>query len=69
MVRRVVSSEAADTVGDLADGEAVLQADWGEVDVERVQVRRKEIFDAGATPASRTRNGYNKIVHSLEFVF
>ncbi|SEU01230.1 helicase HerA domain-containing protein [Natrinema hispanicum] len=50
VVRRVVDAESADAVGDLADGEAFLQADWREADVERVQVRRKRTFDAGATP-------------------
>jgi len=37
-------------VSDLADGEAFVQADWRSEDVARVQVRRKETFDAGATP-------------------
>ncbi len=50
VVRRVVSSDVADAVGDLDDGEAFLQADWREADVERVQFRRKRTFDAGATP-------------------
>ncbi|WP_395166379.1 helicase HerA domain-containing protein [Natrinema pallidum] len=50
VVRRVVSSDAADAIGDLADGEAFLQADWRDADLERVQVRRKRTFDAGATP-------------------
>ena len=50
VVDRVVGSEYADKVSDLADGEAFVQADWYEADVEQVQVRRKETFDAGATP-------------------
>ena len=50
VVRRVVGSEAADAVEGLADGEALVQADWSEVDLERVQFRRKHTFDAGATP-------------------
>ncbi|WP_226043454.1 DUF87 domain-containing protein [Natrinema sp. DC36] len=50
VVRRVVDGDTADAVGDLADGEGFLQADWREADVERVQMRRKRTFDAGATP-------------------
>jgi predicted nucleic acid-binding Zn-ribbon protein len=50
VVRRVVGSEVADAVADLSDGEAFLQADWNDADVQRVQVRRKRTFDAGATP-------------------
>jgi cell division protein FtsB len=50
VVRRVVGKEYADAVQELADGEAFLMADFLEADVERVQVRRKRTFDAGATP-------------------
>jgi len=50
VVRRVVGTEYADAVQDLADGEAFLMADFLEADVQRVQVRRKRTFDAGATP-------------------
>lgn len=50
VVKRVVGTEYADQVSELADGEAFVQADWSEVDVERVQFRRKRTFDAGATP-------------------
>jgi hypothetical protein len=50
VVRRVVDGDVADAVADLVDGEAYLQTDWNEADVRRVQVRRKETFDAGATP-------------------
>jgi flagellar biosynthesis chaperone FliJ len=50
VVRDVVDAETADVVEDLADGEAFVQADWSDVDVERVQFRRKRTFDAGATP-------------------
>jgi predicted nucleic acid-binding Zn-ribbon protein len=50
VVKRVVGSEYADAVSDLADGEALVQADWHDADVERVQFRRKRTFDAGATP-------------------
>jgi|GEM_PF-2006658 len=50
VVKRVAGSDAAEKVGDLHDGEAFVQADWAEADVERVQFRRKHTFDAGATP-------------------
>jgi biotin operon repressor len=50
VVKRVVGSEYGNEVQDLADGEAFVQADWSEMDVERVQFRRKHTFDAGATP-------------------
>ncbi|WP_418280822.1 helicase HerA domain-containing protein [Halorubrum sp. DTA98] len=50
VVRRVIDAERADAVQDLGDGEAFLMADFLEADVQRVQVRRKRTFDAGATP-------------------
>jgi predicted nucleic acid-binding Zn-ribbon protein len=52
VVRRVIDADAADAVDDLADGEALLQADWLDVDApyQRVQIRRKQTYDAGATP-------------------
>jgi len=50
VVRRVLGSGFDDDVQELADGEAFLQADFVEADVQRVQVRRKHTFDAGATP-------------------
>ncbi|WP_459191810.1 ATP-binding protein [Halosimplex sp. J119] len=50
VVARVVDRDTADAVEGLDDGEAFVQADWSEVDVKRVQFRRKETFDAGATP-------------------
>jgi len=50
VVRRVVGKEYADAVQDLDDGEAFLMADFLEADVQRLQVRRKRTFDAGATP-------------------
>jgi len=50
VVRRVVDAETADAVADLDDGEGFLQADFLEKTVERVRVRRKRTFDAGATP-------------------
>lgn len=49
VVRRVLGSEYADTISDLADGEAFLMADWDDA-IRRVQIRRKKTFDAGATP-------------------
>lgn len=50
VVRRVVDKERAEAVQDLSDGEAFLMADFLAADVQRVQVRRKRTFDAGATP-------------------
>jgi DNA-binding transcriptional ArsR family regulator len=50
VVKRVIDREHADAIEGLADGEAFVQADWSDVDVERVQFRRKHTFDAGATP-------------------
>lgn len=47
---RVVGSEVADALPDLADGEAFLQTDWGDQERRRIQFRRKDTFDAGATP-------------------
>jgi len=50
VVRTVIDADHADQVDDLGDGEAFVQADWHEADVERVQFRRKHTFDAGAAP-------------------
>jgi predicted nucleic acid-binding Zn-ribbon protein len=50
VVTRIVGGDYGAAVADLADGEAFVQADWHEADVERVQFRRKRTFDAGATP-------------------
>ena len=50
VVKRVIDAEHADRVDNLRDGEAFVQADWSDADVERVQFRRKKTFDAGATP-------------------
>jgi len=50
VVKRVVGAEYADAVSDLRDGEAFVQNDWDDVDVQQVQFRRKRTFDAGATP-------------------
>lgn len=49
VVRRVMDGEAADTVQNLDDGEGIVVTDW-DGERRRVQVRRKETFDAGATP-------------------
>jgi predicted nucleic acid-binding Zn-ribbon protein len=51
VVRRVLGSEYEDAVEGLGDGEAFLQADFTEPAVRRVQFRRKDTFDAGATPS------------------
>jgi len=50
VVRTVVSADAANDVQDLSDGEGFLMADFIDQDLQRVQVRRKRTFDAGATP-------------------
>ena len=50
VVSRIVGSEYADEVVDLGDGEAFVQMDWSDENVERVQFKRKRTFDAGATP-------------------
>jgi len=50
VVRRVADRETADAVQDLDDGEGFFMADFLEEDLNRVQVRRKRTFDAGATP-------------------
>ena len=49
VVSRILGSEAADEVGDLADGEAIVMTDW-DGQTTRVRFRRKRTFDAGATP-------------------
>jgi cell division septum initiation protein DivIVA len=49
VVSRILSSDYADAVEDLDDGEAFLMTDWSE-SVRRVQFQRKQTFDAGATP-------------------
>jgi DNA helicase HerA-like ATPase len=50
VVQRVIDAEHADLVENLDEGEAFVQADWAEADVDRVQFSRKRTFDAGATP-------------------
>jgi len=49
VVRRVMGSEYADAVQDLADGEAFLMTDW-DGEIRQIQFTRKQTFDAGATP-------------------
>jgi len=49
VVGRILGSEYADAVEELADGEGFLVADWAS-DIQRVQFHRKRTFDAGATP-------------------
>jgi hypothetical protein len=50
VVGRIIDTEYAERVADLDDGQAFVQTDWTEVDVRKVQFRRKRTFDAGATP-------------------
>ena len=50
VVRRFLSREYADQVENLDDGEAFVVTDWND-QVRRIQFRRKETFDAGATPS------------------
>ncbi|MFB6149159.1 MAG: helicase HerA domain-containing protein [Halobacteriales archaeon] len=50
VVSRIVGSDYGDRIADLDDGEAFVQADWTDTDVQRVQFNRKQTFDAGATP-------------------
>ncbi|WP_123533962.1 helicase HerA domain-containing protein [Halosimplex salinum] len=49
VVSRVLDREYAEAVEDLDDGEAFMMNDWAE-EIQRVQFRRKQTFDAGATP-------------------
>ncbi len=49
VVGRMLSKEHEAAVEDLDDGEGFLVTDWSE-SVRRVQFRRKQTFDAGATP-------------------
>ncbi|PCR92403.1 helicase HerA domain-containing protein [Natrinema ejinorense] len=50
VVGRIIDTEYKELVSDLDDGQAFVQTDWTEVDVRKVQFRRKRTFDAGATP-------------------
>lgn len=49
VVARVLDADAAETVGGLSAGEALLVADWDDA-VCRVRFRRRESPEAGATP-------------------
>lgn len=50
VVQRVIDKETANAVTTLGDGEAFLQADFIDISLSRVQVKRMRTFDAGATP-------------------
>ncbi|WP_226007323.1 helicase HerA domain-containing protein [Natrinema salinisoli] len=50
VVGRIIDTEYKELVSDLDDGQAFVQTDWTEIDVRKVQFRRKRTFDAGATP-------------------
>lgn len=50
VAKDVLGSAYADEIGGLEEGEAFVQSDWSDTDIERVQFRRKRTFDAGATP-------------------
>ncbi len=50
VVGRIIDTEYSELVSDLDDGQAFVQTDWTEVDVRKIQFRRKRTFDAGATP-------------------
>ncbi|WP_408957948.1 helicase HerA domain-containing protein [Natrinema sp. 74] len=50
VVGRIIDTEYSELVADLNDGQAFVQTDWTEVDVRKIQFRRKRTFDAGATP-------------------
>lgn len=49
IVRKVLGKEVADEIEGLDTGEGYLMTDWDE-SVDRVQFKRKETHDAGATP-------------------
>ncbi|MGZ0748066.1 ATP-binding protein [Haloparvum sp. AD34] len=49
VVRNVIGRERADELENFDPGEAYLMTDWDD-SLERVKFRRKETFDAGATP-------------------
>ena len=49
VVGRILGSDYASAIEDMGDGEAFLMTDWAE-EIRRVQFRRKQTFDAGATP-------------------
>jgi len=49
VVQRILGSEFKNTIVDLRNGEAYLSADW-EDEYRRVQFRRQDTYDGGATP-------------------
>jgi hypothetical protein len=49
VVKRILGKEFSDAIEDMGDGEGFLVTDWSE-SIRRVQFRRKQTFDAGATP-------------------
>ncbi|WP_435066066.1 helicase HerA domain-containing protein [Halobaculum sp. EA56] len=49
VVSRILGSDYGEAIEDMDDGEAFLMTDWAE-SIRRVQFRRKQTFDAGATP-------------------
>lgn len=66
VVRKVLGSEKTEIVEDLKTGEAFLMTDWDEA-VERVQFKRKQTHDAGATPGleSYTRPDLKSVSQDL----
>ncbi|WP_436346778.1 helicase HerA domain-containing protein [Natronorubrum sp. FCH18a] len=50
VVGRIIDTEYSELVSELDDGQGFVQTDWMDVDVRKVQFRRKRTFDAGATP-------------------
>ncbi|WP_440772661.1 helicase HerA domain-containing protein [Natronorubrum sp. DTA28] len=50
VVGRIIDTEYSELVSELNDGQGFVQTDWMDVDVRKVQFRRKRTFDAGATP-------------------
>jgi len=49
VVSQILGTDAAETVQELDDGEALMMTDWDD-QIQQVQFRRKKTFDAGATP-------------------
>ncbi len=50
VVGRIIDTEYSELVSELGDGQGFVQTDWTNVEVQKVQFRRKRTFDAGATP-------------------
>lgn len=49
VVGRILGSEYANAIEEMGNGEGFLVTDWSET-IRRVQFRKKQTFDAGATP-------------------